>query len=180
MKKFKKYIKYYYHRSVKLIILKLFYQGYHTAEHFNLPSATLITIFIFQKIIGLNRHIKFPVHFTNKIGKTGYFDIDLSSTISLAVNGSIYIQTINGVIIGKCTRIASGSKIISANHRKSDLSAHVNECPIMIGDKCWLGANVVILPTVNLGNNVVVGAGSIVTKSFGDKSVIVGNPGRCI
>lgn len=52
--------------------------------------------------------------------------------------------------------------------------------PIVIGEDCWLGGNVVVLPGVTLGRGVVVGAGSVVTKSFGDEVVIAGNPARVI
>lgn len=52
--------------------------------------------------------------------------------------------------------------------------------PISIGNSCWLGGRVTVLPGVTIGNNVVVGAGSVVTKSFGDNVVIVGNPARVI
>lgn len=52
--------------------------------------------------------------------------------------------------------------------------------PITIGDNAWFGGRVTVLPGVTLGNNVVVGAGSVVTKSFGDDVVIAGNPARVI
>jgi acetyltransferase-like isoleucine patch superfamily enzyme len=50
--------------------------------------------------------------------------------------------------------------------------------PVSIGDKCFLGCNVVIMPGVKLGENCVVGANSVVTKSFEAGSVIAGAPAQ--
>lgn len=47
---------------------------------------------------------------------------------------------------------------------------------ITIGDNVWIGGNVVICPGVHIGNNVVVGAGSVVTKDIPDWSLAAGNP----
>lgn len=52
--------------------------------------------------------------------------------------------------------------------------------PIKIGDNAWFGGNVTILPGVTLGDNVVVAAGAVVTKSFGDNVVLGGNPAQII
>lgn len=52
--------------------------------------------------------------------------------------------------------------------------------PVKLGDNCWIGGHAVINPGVTLGNNVVVGSGSVVTKSFSDNVVIAGNPARII
>jgi acetyltransferase-like isoleucine patch superfamily enzyme len=52
--------------------------------------------------------------------------------------------------------------------------------PITIGEDCWLGGNVIILPGVTLGNGVVVGAGSVVAKDVPDHHVVAGNPARIL
>lgn len=52
--------------------------------------------------------------------------------------------------------------------------------PIEVGDNVWIGGNVVVLPGVKIGNNCVIGAGSIVTKDIPDNSVAVGNPCKVI
>ena len=52
--------------------------------------------------------------------------------------------------------------------------------PIIIGNNVWLGGNCTICPGVTLGDNVVVGAGAVVTKSFPNNVFIAGNPAKVI
>ena len=52
--------------------------------------------------------------------------------------------------------------------------------PVTIGDNVWIGGCVTILPGVKIGNNVTIGAGSVVTKDIPDNVVAVGNPCRVI
>lgn len=50
------------------------------------------------------------------------------------------------------------------------------KAPVIIGDNVWIGARTVILPGVTIGNNVVVAAGSVVTKDVPDNCLVAGVP----
>lgn len=52
--------------------------------------------------------------------------------------------------------------------------------PVSIGDDSWIGGGVIICPGVTIGNRVVVGAGSVVTRDVPDDCVVVGNPARIL
>ena len=52
--------------------------------------------------------------------------------------------------------------------------------PVKIGNGCWIGGGVIILPGVSIGDGTVIGAGSVVTKDIPANSVAVGNPCRVI
>lgn len=69
---------------------------------------------------------------------------------------------------------------ISANHSADDLNEHVKSTPIRIGENVWLGANCVVLPGVQIGNNAIIGAGSVVTKDVATNSIVGGVPAKLI
>ena len=52
--------------------------------------------------------------------------------------------------------------------------------PIKIGNNVWIGGNVIVLPGVNIGDNVVIGAGSVVNKDIPSNSMAVGIPCKVI
>ncbi|MDT0425270.1 maltose acetyltransferase domain-containing protein [Streptomyces evansiae] len=52
--------------------------------------------------------------------------------------------------------------------------------PITLGDNVWLGGGVLVLPGITIGENSVVGAGSVVTKDIPPNAVAVGNPARVV
>lgn len=137
-------------------------------------------------IFGINKKVNFPINYCNKIAGSKRLVIKNGSPNlykCLLVNQGITISTAsNGIYIDSSTFIAPGVKIFAANHDLYNLELlGVDSPPIVIKENCWLGANVVILPGVELGPRTIVGAGSIVTKSFSGGSVVLaGNPAKII
>lgn len=127
-----------------------------------------------KRLFGKNRSIPWPVHHTSRV--SGFNNISYGRRTYPGYSDNCYIQAINGIKFGSNVRIGPGVAIISANHNLDDFEKHQKADPIEIGDNCWLGARAVILPGVKLGDHVIVGAGSIVTKSFSSNCVIAGNP----
>lgn len=52
--------------------------------------------------------------------------------------------------------------------------------PVVIGDDCWIGGHVVILPGVSIGKGCTVAAGSVVSRDVEDWSVVMGSPARVV
>lgn len=75
--------------------------------------------------------------------------------------------------------VAAYVKLISNNHDPYDRA--VLTCkPVVLKKNCWIGAGVVILPGVTVGENSIVGAGSVVTKDVPANTVVAGNPAKFI
>jgi acetyltransferase-like isoleucine patch superfamily enzyme len=131
-----------------------------------------------QKIMGFNRGAYWPVHFTSIVA--GVENIIAGVDTSPGYMPGCYIQGIGRIDIGDYTQISANVGIISANHCLEDTRKHIVKY-VKIGKYCWIGMNSVILPEVVLGDFTIVGAGSVVTKSFPEgHCVIAGNPAKKI
>lgn len=88
--------------------------------------------------------------------------------------------------IGKRCAIGYRVSIKAVTHDPKDpapdaTDAIAHKCaPITIGDRCWIGDNVFLREGITLGDDVVVGANSVVTKSFPSGSVVAGVPAKLI
>ena len=147
------------------------------------PIGLLVVNFFYQKILKINNGTKIPVNFTSVVTNFEKIEMvfDPISVGSFSISGNCYIQAKNGLKLGSNFLFAPGVKLISSNHDMSNRKENVSGNPIILGDNIWLGANVIVLPGVELGDNCVVGAGSVVTKSFSEKNLILaGNPAKII
>ena len=127
---------------------------------------------------------KFPIHFTSVLIKPRNISYhnDLTTLKSLAVSSSCYFQGNNGIRLGPRCLFAPGVKFISANHEigSSDRKSIVTN-EMIIGSDVWIGANAILLPGVCIADEVVIGAGSVVTKTISvPGSVVAGNPAKLI
>ncbi|MFW5879402.1 MAG: acyltransferase [bacterium] len=151
-------------------------------DYYNLmPWRSIFLCWLVQRIFLINSEVPLLVHYTSHI--SGFKNIKLGKDVkvSLLVSGCVNIGAANGtrLTIGDNTIFARNICIRTANHgmfeRKSYTLADVE-----IGKNCWLGHGCVILPGVKLGDNVTVGANSVVTKTFPSNVVIAGNPAKII
>lgn len=98
-------------------------------------------------------------------------------------NYNCTILDVAKVKIGDNCQMAPNVAIYTAGHPvhpDTRNSAYEYGIEVTIGDNVWIGGNTVICPGVHIGNNVVIGAGSVVTKDIPDWAIAAGNPCRVI
>ena len=103
--------------------------------------------------------------------------VRIGKNVSIMCN--CLMMAAGGIIIDDNVMVAANAQLISNNH---DLYDHmILTCkPVHLKKNCWIGAGATILPGVTVGENAVVGAGSVVTKDVEDNTVVAGNPARLI
>lgn len=76
-------------------------------------------------------------------------------------------------------QVAANVQLISNNHDIHDRKILVCN-PVVLKKNCWIGAGASILPGVTVGENAIVGAGSVVTKDVEANTIVAGNPAKVI
>jgi len=150
-------------------------------KHFTEGWFWILQCWFPQKVMGKNRYVPWPTPPYVCVGdaKNILFDPNDMDMFHTAGN---YFQALGATVtFGRGCQIAPGTAFITANHDFYDLTRSAEGKPILLEDNCWVGMNAVVLPGVHLGPHTMVGAGSIVTKSFPEgHCVIAGNPARKI
>lgn len=124
--------------------------------------------------IGEDCYIEPPLH-SNWGGHHVHFGKSVYANFNLTMVDDTHIYVGDYTMIGPNVTIATAGHPILPELREK---AYQYNQPVRIGRNCWLGAGVVVLPGVTIGDNSVIGAGSIVTKDIPANVVAVGNPCR--
>ncbi len=122
--------------------------------------------------IGEDSYIEPPLH-ANWGGHHVHFGKRVYANFNLTLVDDSHIYVGDYTMIGPNVTIATAGHPILPELREKNYQYNI---PVHIGKNCWLGAGVVVLPGVTIGDNTVIGAGSIVTKDIPANVVAVGNP----
>lgn len=122
--------------------------------------------------IGDGCYIEPPLH-----ANWGGYHIHLGKNVYVNYNFTVVDDT--HVYIGDYTMVGPNVIIATAGHpivAELRQKGYQYNAPVRVGKNCWLGAGAILLPGVTIGDNVVIGAGSVVTKDIPSNVVAVGNP----
>ena len=127
-------------------------------------------------ILGQNISLRNYIHI---IVQNGAF-LEIKENVFL--NNHCSINCLKHISIGKNTLFGENVKLYDHNHsyerNESGLKIYHQEfskAPIIIGENCWLGSNVVVLKGVTIGDNCIIGAGCIIFKDIPANSTVVNN-----
>ncbi len=126
--------------------------------------------------VGENCYIEQPFY-ANYGGKHVHLGKQVYANFHLTLVDDTHIYIGDYTMLGPNVTLATAGHPILPELREKGLQFNM---PVHIGRNCWLGAGVVVMPGVTIGDNSVIGAGSIVTKDIPANVVAVGNPCRVL
>ena len=127
--------------------------------------------------VGEGSYIEPPLH-SNWGGRHTHLGKQVYANFGLTLVDDTHIYVGNYTMLGpNVVLTTAGHPILPELRGERALQYNL---PIRIGRNCWLGAGVIVMPGVTIGDNSVIGAGSVVTKDVPANVVAVGNPCRVL
>lgn len=101
---------------------------------------------------------------------------------STIIEGSVLLDKLNpkGIHIGANTLVARGAVILSHDHCKRADNNQPFLVDTYIGERSFIAIGAIVLPGITIGDEVIIGAGAVVTKDIPSNCVAAGNPARII
>lgn len=148
-------------------------------EYNNLrPSETARRLAILHELLGGHGkifHVNQPIRFD--YGCNIYLGENFFANFNLTILDEAEVRIGDNVFIGPNVSIYTACHPLDATSRNKAIEWAE---PVSIGNNVWIGGSATILPGVNVGDNVVIGAGAVVTKDVPDNVAVAGNPARII
>lgn len=111
------------------------------------------------------------------------FQIDCANRVFLGTNvfanHGLTVMSVGTITIEDGVMIGPEAALLTVNHEPRNVRV-IKTGEIRIKKNAWIGSRVIVLPGVTIGENAIVGSGSIVTKDVPDNCVVVGNPARIV
>lgn len=126
--------------------------------------------------IGENCYIEPPLH-ANWAGKHVHFGNNIYANFGLTLVDDTHIYVGDCCMFGPNVVIATAGHPILPELREQ---AYQYNAPVHIGRNVWIGAGALIMPGITIGDNSVIGAGSVVTKDVPANVIAVGNPAKVL
>ena len=126
--------------------------------------------------VGKDCYIEPPFH-ANWGGKHVHFGDGVYANFGLTCVDDTHIYVGSHTLFGPNVVLATAGHPMMPELRKHGIQYNM---PIHIGENCWLGAGVIVVPGGTIGDNVVIGASSVVTKDIPSNSVAMGTPCRVV
>lgn len=126
--------------------------------------------------LGENCYIEPPLR-SNWGGRHVHFGKNVYANFNLTLVDDTHIYVGDYTMIGPNVTLATAGHPILPALREEVYQFNL---PLRIGRNCWLGAGVIVLPGITIGDNTVVGAGSVVTRDLPSGVVAAGNPCRVL
>lgn len=104
----------------------------------------------------------------------GMYGMDISKNARLSFGARLDKTNPKGIHIDSESFVAKGAVILSHDFTRG---VHLDT---YVGKRCFIGVNAIIMPGITIGDEVVVGAGAVVTKDVPSNCVVVGNPAKVI
>jgi len=132
-----------------------------------------------------NKNFKYRLFIATIFRKFRVFKLRLKGydiAYSAIIEGSVLLDKLypTGIHVGENTLVASFATILSHDHCKRVGNNQPFLVDTFIGKNCFIAVGAVILPGVKVGNEVIVGAGAVVTKDVPSNCVVAGNPAKII
>ena len=126
--------------------------------------------------IGEDCYIEPPLH-ANWGGHHVHFGRNVYANFNLTLVDDTHIYVGDYTMFGPNVVIATGGHPLLPELREKGYQYNAS---VRIGRNCWIGAGVIIVPGITVGDNVVIGAGSVVTKDLPSNVLAAGNPCRVL